>query len=242
MNTASVPALRCPGPHSGWEEVRAAFVREGAVVVHARVGALLPGGRASGAGGGPARPGRARDRSAASRLLLRSVAGALLLAPPEEVEVARAPGGRPYLRGVDGLDVSIGHTGDLLAVGVSRLGRIGVDVERAERRMTALGTERHACTPYELQALRSVPEEGRDRELVRLWTLKEAYSKATGQGLRLRFTEFGFDGGPPGSPVRMLLPDGTPAEVPGWTFHSVRVGVHVLGVALHCPRGPALTA
>jgi 4'-phosphopantetheinyl transferase len=163
-------------------------------------------------------PSQNRDRFVASRLLLKSAASAVLGTLPRELELAYKPGGRPHLRGIDQLDVSLSHTEGLLVVGLTRFGRIGVDTEQADRRMLDLGTELQVCTPYELQALELVPQEHRNRELVRLWTLKEAYSKAIGQGLRFRFTEFGF--GPSDEQVRMLRPDGTPGTGWEWSFRS----------------------
>lgn len=194
--------LRNRGPADSWLRVRREVESSGTSVIYAAVDDWLPDDLE--------RPGLAaalgrdhkrllemthvpnRSRFVASRLLLKSAAAAVLGTSPDELELAYKPGGRPHLRGVDQLDVSISHTEELLVVGLTRNGRIGVDMENADRRMLGLGTERQVCTPYELEALESVAEDRRNRELVRLWTLKEAYSKAIGQGLRFRFTEFGF--------------------------------------------------
>ncbi|MEW2121616.1 4'-phosphopantetheinyl transferase superfamily protein [Streptomyces sp. NPDC005474] len=177
---------------------------------------------------------RLRQRFAASRLLLKSAAAAVLDTPPEDLELAYRPGGRPYLRGVDQLDVSLSHTEEFLVVGLARHGRIGVDIELADRRMLSLGTERQVCTPYELEALRGMAEEDRNRELVRLWTLKEAYSKAIGQGLRFPFTGFGFD--PGDQRIRMLRPDGSPVPGGEWSFSSrLLEDEYLVSTAVHDP-------
>ncbi|MGH1554858.1 4'-phosphopantetheinyl transferase superfamily protein [Streptomyces sp. L7] len=55
--------------------------------------------------------------------------------------------------------------------------------------------------------LSELPQPERNPSLVRLWTLKEAYSKAIGQGIQFRFTDFGF--GPDGRPTQVNRPDGS---------------------------------
>lgn len=162
-----------------------------------------------------------RERFAASRLLLKHVAAHAIEATPQSVELAYQPGGRPFLRGCDQIGISLTHTEQLLMVGVTRRGWIGVDAELADRPMLVSGIERQVCTPYERMALACVDEEHRNREMVRLWTLKEAYSKAIGQGMRFRFNEFGF--GPSGRPVRVLMPDGSPGTGREWSFGTCGV-------------------
>ncbi|MFG2561763.1 4'-phosphopantetheinyl transferase family protein [Streptomyces sp. NPDC048496] len=236
--------VRHGGGGGSWEEVRGAVAGGGSCVVYAAVDDWVPADLdapelAADLGADHVRlvrmpASRNRDRFVAARLLLKSAAGAVLDALPRELELAYKPGGRPYLRGIDQLDVGLSHTEGLLVVGLTRVGRIGVDTEPADRRMLELGTEHQACTPYELEALERVPPERRNRELVRLWTLKEAYSKAIGQGLRFRFTEFGF--GPPDVPTRMLRPDGTPGAGQEWTFHSWLVeDAYTVSAAVHDP-------
>ncbi|MFH8349829.1 4'-phosphopantetheinyl transferase family protein [Streptomyces sp. NPDC018045] len=234
----------CEASDAAWQSVRREIRSTGASVVYATVADWLPadlGDRGLAAALGRdherlqrmSRP-RARSRFVASRLLLKSAAGAVLGAAPEELDLAYKPGGRPYLRGIEQLDVSLSHTGELLVVGLTRHSRIGVDVEHSDRPMLGLGTERRVCTPYELAALHRMAEDRRNGELVRLWTLKEAYSKAIGQGLRLRFTEFGF--GVRGGRVRLLRPDGSPGVGAEWGFRSWRVpGRFTVSAAVHDP-------
>lgn len=159
-----------------------------------------------------------RRRYAASRLLLKYAAGAVLRSDPEQLELAYGPTGRPYLRGYDQIDISLSHTGDVLLVGLTTRGLIGVDAERMDRQMYGGGLGRHVCTPYELITLAALDERERNPSLVRLWTLKEAYSKAIGQGMNFRFTEFGF--GPDGRPVQVQRPDGTIGTGDEWGFRS----------------------
>ncbi|GAA2492812.1 MULTISPECIES: 4'-phosphopantetheinyl transferase family protein [Actinomycetes] len=159
-----------------------------------------------------------RRRYAASRLLLKCAAGAVLRSDPEQLELAYGPTGRPYLRGYDQIDISLSHTADVLLVGLTTRGLIGVDAERVDRQMYGSGLGRHVCTPYELITLSMLDERERNPSLVRLWTLKEAYSKAIGQGMNFRFTEFGF--GPDGRPVQVQRPDGTVGTGDEWGFRS----------------------
>lgn len=234
----------CRGPGASWDPVREQVRSSGASVIYAAISDWLPDDLgddrlAAVLGRDHARLGRitkpqALRRFVASRLLLKSAAGAVLGTAPEELELAYKPGGRPYLRGIDQLDVSLSHTEELLVVGLTRHSRIGVDIELADRRMLGLGTERQVCTPYELEALQQVVEELRNGELVRLWTLKEAYSKAIGQGLRFRFTEFGFS--PRDRQVQLLRPDGSPVAGGEWSFTSWLVaGRYMVSAAVHDP-------
>ncbi|MFE2164553.1 4'-phosphopantetheinyl transferase family protein [Streptomyces sp. NPDC059447] len=159
-----------------------------------------------------------RGRYAASRLLLKYAAAAVLRTDPVQLELTYGPTGRPYLRGFDQIDISLSHTGDLLLVGLTTRGLIGVDAERTDRPLYQGGMGRHMCTPYELITLAGLDEKDRNPSLVRLWTLKEAYSKAIGQGMNFRFTEFGF--GPDGRPVQVQRPDGTVGTGTEWGFHT----------------------
>ncbi len=224
MTTIGRPVF-APGPDSPWERVHEELVRTGSVVVHGRMPGWQPDpgaadlrlllGRDWARYEKLTRAGM-RQRFLASRLFLRHTAAAAVQTLPHLVDVAYLPGGRPYVRGLDQIDISLSHTDETMVVGVTRRGRIGVDVERADRRLAHTGSEAQACTPFEKRHLDRGTESARNDTMVRLWTLKEAYSKALGQGLRFRFTEFGFAllGA---SGARLVRPDGSATDDGGWS-------------------------
>lgn len=182
---SQVPLVR---PDESWRAVRAA-VRDDGLAVVAGYPSHWPEG---------------------ARRLALTAAGAALRRPPGALELGRAPGGRPYLRGHPELEVSLGHTRGLLVAAVSARGRVGVDVEPAGRGVYGTPLVAEMTTPYERSALAALPEEERNAALVRLWTRKEAYTKALGVGLRLPFTAFGLVRGPAGYGPRG--PDGRPVD------------------------------
>ncbi|MCX0241768.1 4'-phosphopantetheinyl transferase family protein [Streptomyces drozdowiczii] len=213
---------------TNWAAVRTELAAHGTALVHGR----LDDWRPADPGGASLRAtlGRdwaryrditheeIRDQFAASRLLLKHAAAAALHAEPQDLELMYGPTGRPYLRGCDQIDISLSHTDDLLLVGLTTRGLVGVDAERSDRRIYSRGLDRHICTPHERLLVSELPEEERNPSLLRLWTLKEAYSKAIGQGMRFRFTEFGF--GPDGRPTQVHRPDGTPGAGDEWSFRT----------------------
>jgi 4'-phosphopantetheinyl transferase len=233
--------IRISGPDGAWEEVRADLGTHGVTLLYA----LLADWRPDRAGGPRLRALLGRDwarylelthpevrvRFAASRVLLKFAAAAVLQVPAHVVELTYGPTGRPYLRGYDAVDISLSHTDDLLLVGMTTRGVIGVDAERADRRLYGPGLGKHLCTPHELELLDEFPEAERYDALVRLWTLKEAYSKAIGQGMQFRFTDFGFGSVAPSS---VNTPDGQPGTGSEWTFRTYDVdsGDYVVSVAV----------
>ncbi len=80
-------------------------------------------------------------------------------------------------------------------VGVAALaaeGRsLGFDVEPLHRKINLEIADRYFC-PEEVGWLQSLPEATRPAGFMRLWTLKEAFIKATGQGLRQDLASFWF--------------------------------------------------
>ncbi|MFG2978419.1 4'-phosphopantetheinyl transferase family protein [Streptomyces sp. NPDC048331] len=235
------PPLHVSGPGGPWEKVRADLRREGAAVVFATWGEWLTAALAD----AELRPLLGRDwqryrrtedaatryRFVTSRMIVKYTAAAALRTEPAALDLAYKIGGRPYIRGFDQIDVSLSHTEDLIVVGVSRTGRIGVDTEAAGRRMSFELLHQQVCTPTEHAELTRMAGERQASELLRLWTLKEAYTKALGQGLRLGFTEFGFgleSGG-------LLAPDGSPASRGEWAFATYPVlgGAYLVSTACH---------
>ncbi len=266
MVKRNAPALRplaLPGPWGPWAEVDRCLHEYGTVLAYGTVAGWTPPGAGdepdAPMSSGPSAAGRAALRSllgeewerfrtmrhpaarlrfAASRALLKHVSARAIGVPPADLELARLPGGRPYLRGSDHVDISLSHTGDLVVVGLTRCEGIGVDVEPAGREIGSPADDRRMWTPAEARALTTLPETRRRREMLRLWTLKEAYSKAIGQGMRMPFGAFGF--APGARRPRMLTSEGVPVPGAAWTFGTrVVAGRYVIGWAVHDPRPAA---
>jgi 4'-phosphopantetheinyl transferase len=90
--------------------------------------------------------------------------------------------GKPCLHGHEGVYFSLSHSGDVIALAVASF-ELGLDVERL-RPLDDLEELAHAvCSQRELSRLRAIESPDRATEFLRLWTCKEAYVKATGEGL-----------------------------------------------------------
>ncbi|MET9697382.1 4'-phosphopantetheinyl transferase superfamily protein [Streptomyces sp. NPDC006529] len=196
-----------------------------------------------------------RMRFAVSRLVVKYTAASALNVPVGSLDLGYRPGGRPVLRGLGGeLEVSLAHTDELIVVGVSRTGPIGVDAEPADRDVSFELLREHVCTPAEDAELAALPEEERRIRLLRMWTLKEAYTKALGHGMRRSFAGFGFryePGRGGGAGTRPVLADGPAGDAGGpsggdgnWSFatHLVQDRYLVSEAHRRVPAAPAARA
>ncbi|WP_240805969.1 4'-phosphopantetheinyl transferase superfamily protein [Streptomyces sp. BPSDS2] len=180
-----------------------------------------------------------RLRFAAARLVLKHAAAAALETGAAELDLAYKIGGRPHLRGVSQVEVSLTHTDELIVVGLSRTGRLGVDAEPLSRVLSLDVMLSRVCTPGEQAALGAVDGPDLTAAMLRLWTLKEAYTKALGHGLRLPFTEFGVPRLAEGEIATnaregLLAPDGAPAATGAWAFGAFRaLDRYLVSVACH---------
>ena len=118
------------------------------------------------------------------RAALESAARILCVAP-DELRIERDGDGRPLLRGAFGVHISVSHCGGLVAVALSGLAPVGVDIE-AIRPLPALRLAQRYFPASEVSWVSSVPEPQRVPAFLWLWTGKEAIGKAHGRGLRQR--------------------------------------------------------
>jgi 4'-phosphopantetheinyl transferase len=131
-------------------------------------------------------------RAAAGYLVAHAVArlvlGGLIGIPAGSVEFTvqcvhcGGPHGKPQPRSpAEPLELSISHSGDLVAVAFARGVPVGVDVEEIALR----GDEppRIALAEPERAVLAALPQAERTAAFIRYWTRKEALLKATGDGL-----------------------------------------------------------
>jgi 4'-phosphopantetheinyl transferase len=112
---------------------------------------------------------------------------------PQDLQFAPGIHGKPGLLGAaasDGLRFNLSHSGAMGLVGWSWQHDIGVDVEvwRAVRDEGAL--VRRFFSAVEVAAWEALPAERRHEAFFNLWTRKEAYVKALGQGLGLPLHSF----------------------------------------------------
>jgi 4'-phosphopantetheinyl transferase len=128
-----------------------------------------------------------RRRFVRTRAALRTLLGAHLTLPASAVVIATAEGGKPQLepaRHPSPLRFNVSHSGELALIALSLDCEVGVDVEAI--RPTPLPDDviaRH-FSAAERAALAALPAARRRRAFYQIWTLKEAYLKACGDGLR----------------------------------------------------------
>ena len=134
-----------------------------------------------------------------TRALLRSLLSAYApgTAPPQwRFEIG--DNGKPVLAppfAGSGLFFNVAHTAGLVAIAVGREPMLGVDVEHFGPRAPPLHVAPHYFTAAEAAALEPLPQDQRVARFYALWTLKESWLKATGEGLAggLDRVSFRFD-------------------------------------------------
>ena len=141
---------------------------------------------------------------------LRGVLGRRLGRPPAAFGFQVGANGKPCLQGYP-LHFNLSHAGSLALIAVSATRRLGVDLEplRAIPDALELATQFH---PAELAALRA--SHPSPRAFFECWTRKEAFVKATGQGLSTPLDSFEVTFHPDPQPA--LRAGGRP--IPGWTL------------------------
>jgi len=129
------------------------------------------------------------NRWAFSHAAMRSILARHLNQPPESIEYAFGPSGKPALRSHppsrSATAFSLTHSGDHAWLAVSDCGPVGLDLEQMVSGFDWAGLVDHVCSSAEKAALFGHPPEAQRGAFYRLWVRKEAMLKGLGSGLGL---------------------------------------------------------
>lgn len=127
------------------------------------------------------------------------------------------------------LHFSLSHTRGLVACAVGQPYALGIDAE-AWRDPAPIELAARYFAPDEVRLIgESAPSE-RAATFYRLWTLKESYLKATGQGLATPLDSFAFSLDP------LAIAVGAPDSGDAWHFAEIQTSpVHSLALAVRSP-------
>jgi 4'-phosphopantetheinyl transferase len=100
--------------------------------------------------------------------------------------------GKPAVDPECGLRFNLSNSRALVVCLVAESADVGVDVEPCSRAETILEVAPSVFSTLELRQLEALEPKDKITRALRLWTLKEAYIKARGLGLRLPLSKFSF--------------------------------------------------
>lgn len=93
--------------------------------------------------------------------------------------------GKPFYIGRDNFHFSVSHTKNMIAAAFYDHS-VGIDIESSDRQ--SYNIAKRCCTADELEFLDM--SDKKDREFIRIWTKKEAFSKLTGEGIGMDYRTF----------------------------------------------------
>jgi 4'-phosphopantetheinyl transferase len=142
------------------------------------------------------RHARSRSHFQAGRILLRRALSQHAPIAPDAWVIETTSLGRPEIAGPHGapdLRFNISHSGDLVACVVTGGIDCGIDLEVIDRPVDVLAIARHSFDAAEAKLLEMLDMPSQAEHFFTLWTLKEAYVKARGAGIRLRLDSARFE-------------------------------------------------
>lgn len=154
--------------------------------------------------------------------------------PPSALRFGRGSQGKPHLLGGDGQEgwrFNISHARGFVACVVAPSHDCGIDVETADRPIDRLDDMTSYFAPEEASAIgRASPQDKTDL-FFRYWTLKEAFVKATGEGLYRPLASFSVEM----NPLRVTAPPGTGALPKARLFQWHPQPHRFVALAVLCP-------
>lgn len=132
-----------------------------------------------------------RANRATTYIALRILVAALLGKRYARAAMVRPLGGKPRLSGVP-IAFNLSHSGPFGLVGISRRGRVGVDIEDARSLPMTPRNRARLVEAADALARQGALLPERDADVLQAWTRLEAFSKATGRGINRTLADFGI--------------------------------------------------
>jgi 4'-phosphopantetheinyl transferase len=166
---------------------------------------------------------RHRRRFVVGRGVLRALLGRYLGVEPARISFGYGARGKPHLSGAlsgTGVRFNLAHSHEMALYVVTRGRDVGIDLEHVRPMPDAEDIGARFFSPHEHEILCALPPGQRLGAFFDCWTRKEAYIKATGDGLARPLDEFDVSLAP-GEPARLLRVAEDPAEVDRWSLQAL---------------------
>lgn len=127
---------------------------------------------------------KAKTRFLIGHALIRLVISEYLNVLPQKLRFDINPNGRPTLASpfIEGLDFSLSHDGECIALAVSCGATIGLDIADIQRADAALRISEHFFADVEKQEIRNTGDDA-DITALKFWTVKESIVKVVGASI-----------------------------------------------------------
>lgn len=160
-----------------------------------------------------------------SHAWLRSLLASYLKCDSKMIAFRRGPNGKPYVLDPpygDYLKFNMSHSGKIVLLAFTRDVNVGIDVEETRFLDEFDGLVDLVLTENEQRVLHALPSEHQLHAFFRYWVCKEAFVKATGDGLSRPLRSFEIEL-LEGYPVRLGLPDVEPGGENTWHMKTLHV-------------------
>lgn len=185
---------------------------------------------------------RDRRRFVAARGWLRAVLAGYVECEPSELQFTYGARGKPVLAGNDArFQFNLAHSDEIAVCAVTRDRLAGIDVEKIRKMDDLEQIARRYFSRNEQADLLRLGEAERHLGFFNCWTRKEAYLKATGEGVTACLDQFQVTLIPGDRPA-LVNRDGMPEESSRWEFHDLKpapgyasaLAIEGIGLALSC--------
>lgn len=161
---------------------------------------------------------RLRQRFFISHAILRLILSTYLEESPEEIQFKKATHGKPSLDGYP-LQFNMTHSEDVALYVITSNTEVGIDVEYLKRMHDMDALVKRFFSKRENKEYQSFIGVERRLAFYRAWTRKEAYLKATGQGLSYPLDHFDVSLAADGMRCLLRIND-SDEEASAWTVFS----------------------
>ncbi|HVK80504.1 MAG TPA: 4'-phosphopantetheinyl transferase superfamily protein [Verrucomicrobiae bacterium] len=133
---------------------------------------------------------------------------------------------------------NLSHSGELAALGISGDAELGVDIEWIRELKEDISSRYFSAS--ECAVLHALPEEAQPRAFFECWSRKEAYIKASGEGLSIPLNSFDVAFGPGVAPRFLRIDEPQPHNPEDWRLYAFEPEAGCMGAMAAKTNGAAL--
>jgi 4'-phosphopantetheinyl transferase len=119
----------------------------------------------------------------AARGNLREILALRLGCEPRAIQFGYSDRGKPYIQNFNGLHFNLSHSQDLAIYVICQDREVGIDLEFINSQCDVDSIAKRYFLPSEQKVISSLSNRDKYLAFYQAWTLKEAYGKATGEGI-----------------------------------------------------------